>query len=208
MRALLLMACGTLVTPAGVTLAADGKAPPPRVCVGSHSELPVTSLEKHFLEKKGRLKLDMKSPCLQRTGEVPVPAMLFALPELDAPYVVRIESIVSQTFVMPRIDMLGADHAPLRTIDHTRFKRRANSTTADIFMNAEHASERFLLIYADPAQIGTTDERLSMGLQSTFIGTGTWMSGSDTKTTVHAVETGSLVVSLVGERWEKAKKKR
>lgn len=181
--------------------------PVPPGCRASSRELVAASIEELVAKRRGRVKIDTKAPCL-RVGDLPLPAGLFELPAWEGPYSIRIESLVRGTYVLPRIDMLDAEHRVLRTLAHDHFTRRGASVSTQLFVNDANARERFLLIYPDPSQLGRQETQTRGGMGSAYTGVGMLFYGTDQTTTVQAVERGELVFALIGERWEKAKRPR
>lgn len=143
-----------------------------------------------------------KSTCLARAGLPPLPAVVLELPAFEGAYVLRVESLITGSFVMPRIEMLGTDGAVTRVIDQASFKKRTSVVSVDIFMKPENAGERRVLLFPDPAEIGKSEQRTVMGLQSTYIYTGTYNSGTDTTQNLQQVDEGRLSIRLVGDAWD------
>ena len=124
------------------------------------------------------------------------------LPKFEAPYVLRIESLISGSFMMPRVEMLGADGTVTRVIDAKSFRKRTSVVSVDVFMKAEHAGETRVLLFPDPEEIGKSEQRTVLGMQGTYIYTGTWYSGTDTTQNLQQVDEGKLTVLLVGDAWD------
>lgn len=186
----------------------DAKPPPPRECTADHNTLPVTNLEQLVEKKKGMVVFNAKSPCLGRAGQPPLPAVVLELPKYEAPYVLRIESMIAGSFVMPRVEMLNADGTVSRVIEAASFRKRTSVVSVDVFMKAEHAGEARVLLFPDPAEIGKSEQRTVMGLQSTYIYTGTWNSGTDTTQNLQQVDEGKVHVQLVGDAWDEKGRRR
>jgi hypothetical protein len=178
------------------------KPPPPRECTADHNTLPVTNLEQLLTKRKGVVLFNEKSPCLSRQGQPPLPAAVLELPKFEAPYILRIESLISGSFVMPRVEMLGADGTVTRVIEAGSFRKRTTVVSVDVFMKPENAGETRVLLFPDPAEIGKSEQRTVMSMQSTYIYTGTWNSGTDTTQNLQQVDEGRLTVLLVGDAWD------
>jgi len=203
-----LAACALLLGGGSALAARKDKKPPPRECTTDHNTLPVTNLELLLAKKKGIVVFNEKSPCLTREGQPPLPAAVLELPKFETPYVLRIESMISGSFVMPRVEMLGADGSVTRVIDAASFKKRTSVVSVDVFMKAEHAGETRVLLFPDPAEIGKSEQRTVMGMQGTYVYTGTWYAGSDTTQNLQQVDEGRITVRLVGDAWdEKGRRK-
>jgi len=201
-------ACALLAGHAALAAKKPKPPPPPRECTGDHNSLPVTNLEQLLAKKKGVVVFNEKSPCLSREGQPPLPAVVLELPKFEAPYVLRIESQIAGSFVMPRVEMLGADGAVTRVIDAASFRKRTSVVSADVFMKAEHAGETRMLLFPDPVEIGKSEQRTVMGMQGTYIYTGTWYSGTDTTQNLQQVDEGRVTVRPIGAGWdEKGRRK-
>ncbi|MBM0107380.1 hypothetical protein JM946_21790 [Steroidobacter sp. S1-65] len=183
-----------------------GKKEEPRVCAASTAELKVVSLEEHVKKKKGKFVLGKKSECLVTSDGINLPAVLVELPPFVEPYVVNIQSLLGGTVLAPRVDALDAAKAHRRSLGLADVKSRGDSLSIDVFMNQENAEERYLVLYPDPEALGRGESRSSMGMQTTYIATGYWMSGTESKQLVNYVDAGTLIVTLKGSQWDKKKK--
>jgi len=182
---------------------AAGKKEEPRVCATSSAELKAVVLEEHVKKKKGKFALGKKSECLVTADGISLPAVLVELPPFVESYVVNIRSLLGSTVLAPRVDVLDATKAHRRTLGLADVKSRGDSLSIDVFINQENADERYLVLYPDPASLGRGESRSSMGAQTTYIATGYWVSGTDTKQLVNYVDAGTLIVTLKGSRWDK-----
>jgi hypothetical protein len=187
----------------GAAESAEKPAPAPRTCTDTISELPVIGVEQLLKKRKIGVGLSARSACYLREGQPPLPAAVLTLPEYTAPYVLRVESTITDSLVLPRIEMLAEDGTVTRVIEGSAFRRRTTVASVDIFIKPEHAHERRVLLFPDPAEIGKSEAR------TTLMAVGSpnyWMSGMDSTRVINQVDTGKLVVSLVGEIWEQGKK--
>jgi hypothetical protein len=185
------------------SLAAGKKEEPPRVCAASTAELKAVLLEEHVKKKKGKFALGKKSECLVTADGINLPAVLVELPPFTESYVVNIQSLLGKTVLAPRVDVLDATKTQRRSLGIAETKSRGDSLSIDVFINQENADERYLVLYPDPTALGRGESRSSMGMQTAYIGTGYWMSGTESKQLVNYVDAGTLVVALKGPRWEK-----
>ncbi|WP_116807936.1 hypothetical protein [Steroidobacter cummioxidans] len=183
---------------------AAGKKEEPRVCAASNADLKAVALEEHVKKKKGKFVLGKKSECLVTSEGISLPAVLVELPPFVEPYVVNIRSLLGGTVLAPRVDVLDATKMQRRSLGSTDIKSRGDSLSMDVFVNQENADERYLVLYPDPASLGRGESRSSMGAQTTYIATGYWISGTDSKQLVNYVDAGTLIVTLKGSRWEKS----
>jgi hypothetical protein len=197
-HALALIACCAT----GAALAAK-KKDEPRKCAASTGELTVISLEQHVEKKKGKFVLGKKSECLVTADGGNLPAVLVELPPFTQSYVVNIRSLLGGTVLAPRVDVLDANKVPRRSLGLADLKSRGDSLSLDVFINKENADERYLALYPDPSAFGRGESRSSMGTQTTYIATGYWISGTDSKHVVNYVDAGTLMVTLKGPQWDK-----
>ena len=176
-----------------------------RICADGVSALRVISLESHVKQKKGKFVLGKKSECLVTVDGGNLAAVLVELPAFTEPYSINIRSLLGKSVLVPRADLLDATKATRRSLGLQDVKRRGDSLSIEVFINNENADERFLVLYADPAAFGQAETRSSMSIQSTYVGTGTWMSGNEARQVVNYASEGTLVVGLNGAQWEKKK---
>jgi hypothetical protein len=187
---------------AGAAMAAKKKEGP-RECVANIAELTVVSLEQQVKKKKGKFVLGKKSECLVMPDAGNLPAVLVELPQFTQPYAVNIRSLLGGTVLAPRVDMLDVNKTQRRSFGLADLKSRGDSLSVDIFINDDNADERYLVLYPDPSAFGHGESRSSMGMQTSYVGTGYWISGTDTKRVVTYVDAGTLIVALKGPQWEK-----
>jgi hypothetical protein len=183
-------------------LSAD-KKDEPRTCVASAAELTVVPLEDHVKRKKGKFVLGKKSECLLTADGFNLPAVIVELPAFTQSYSVNVRSMLGGTVLAPRVDVLDAQKAPRRSLGLQDVRRRGDSLELDVFVTRNGGDDRYLVLYADPSALGQGESRSSMGMQTAYIGTGYWMSGTDTKVQVNYVDEGTLMVTLKGPQWEK-----
>jgi hypothetical protein len=203
------MRCGVAVLLALVAahpLARGAEPPPaPLTCADSAGGLQPQRLETVHAEKRGRIALDATAQCLGGVAGFPVAAVLLELPAFTEPYSVRVFSLVGGTFAIPRLELLDAQFARTRQFAADDFTRRGDSISLEVFVDADNAADRYLLAYVDPERIGTGDARRVMSVNANpyFY---MW-TGAETQQVAQAVDSGRLVVELVGERWKKKKRK-
>lgn len=186
----------------GTALAAKKKEEP-RACVANAGELTVVSLEQHVKQKKGKFVLGKKSECLVTPDGGNLPAVLVELPPFTQSYAVNIRSLLGGTVLAPRVDVLDANKAQRRSLGLADLKSRGDSVSIDVFINKDNADDRYLVLYPDPSAFGRGEARSSMGMQTAYIGTGYWTSGTENKQVVNYVDAGTLIVTLKGPQWEK-----
>jgi hypothetical protein len=199
-HAIALVALGAVSVPA-----VAGNKEVARACASEASALRVISLEAHVKQKHGKFVLGKKSECLVTADGGNLAAVLVELPAFTEPYSISIRSLLGKSVLVPRADLLDATKVRRRSLGLQDVKRRGDSLSIEVFINNENADERFLVLYADPAALGQTETRSSMSIQSTYVVTGTWMSGNEAKQVVDYVSEGTLVVALNGAQWEKKK---
>jgi hypothetical protein len=198
-------ACITLLAGCltAMTAFAGKKEAAPRVCVAAPADLTVVSLENHVKQKKGKFALNEKSQCIVTPDGGKLAAVLVELPQFTQSYSVNVRSLLGATVLVPRIDVLNAQKEVRRSLGLTDVRRRGDSLELDVFVTKDSADDRFLLVYADPAAFGQAESRSTMGMQTSYIGTGYWTSGTETKQQINYVDEGTLLVSLKGPQWEK-----
>jgi hypothetical protein len=178
---------------------------PAPVCVSLRAELKARDVAELFLKNRGEIDLKSQAGCLKLENGIELPAILLALPTFDAPYAIRMEAPMgSGNYLLPRVDMLDTEFKSLRSFGAERFKRRGTEVSLEVFINSSNASERFLLIYADPEHLGEQDQRTTSESKMVFVGTGFFIAGDDKTTARHSASEGKLTVSLVGEQWDRA----
>jgi hypothetical protein len=175
----------------------------PRTCVANAAELTVVPLEDHVKRKKGKFVLGKKSECFVTADGFNLPAVIVELPAFTQSYSVNVRSMLGGTVLAPRVDVLDAQKAPRRSLGLQDVRRRGDSLELDVFVTRNDGDDRYLVLYADPSALGQGESRSSMGMQTAYIGTGYWMSGTDTKIQVNYVDEGTLMVTLKGPQWEK-----
>jgi hypothetical protein len=151
--------------------------------------------------------LDLKSQagCLKLESGIQLPAFLLELPPFESTYALRMEAPMGDgTYLLPRIDILDSEFKSLRTFPAERFKRRGIEMSLEVFVNSSNATERYVLIYADPEHIGQQDLQTTSVSKMLFVGTGFFIAGDDKTTARHAGSEGKLTVSLVGEQSDRA----
>jgi hypothetical protein len=103
--------------------------------------------------------------------------------------------------------VLSETFSVAREYSSSDFRRRGDSISIEIFLNDENAGERFVLVYVDPAEVGKQDSRTVLTSNGTYISTGIsgfmLVTGSDTARVISAVDSGSLMIKLVGARWDR-----
>lgn len=186
---------------------AESRAGGERQCASSVAELTATALTELVAKKNGKFSFSAKSDCLVRDDHPPLPALLLELPEFPGPYVLRLESLIGDSFVMPRLEFYDGEGRFTRSVDQSAFRNRTTVVSADVFFRPEHAAERRVLVIPDPAALGKTRERTTLESRGAYMLYAAWFSGADTTVTLNQVEVGKLVVSLIGEPWEKKKKR-
>jgi hypothetical protein len=187
-------------------LGKNKKEEPPRTCVASAAELTVIPLEDHVKRKKGRFVLNKKSECLVTADGFNLPAVVVELPAFTQSYSVNVRSLLGGTVLAPRIDVLDAQKAPRRSLGLQDVRRRGDSLEIDVFVTKNDGDDRYLVLYPDPSVLGQGESRSAMGMQTTYIATGYWTSGAESKVQVNYVDEGTLLVMLKGPQWEKKDK--
>jgi hypothetical protein len=129
--------------------------------------------------------------------------VIVELPAFTQSYSVNVRSMLGGTVLAPRVDVLDVQKAPRRSLGLQDVRRRGDSLELDVFVTKNDGDDRYLVLYADPSALGQGESRSSMGMQTAYIGTGYWMSGTDTKVQVNYVDEGTLMVTLKGPQWEK-----
>lgn len=177
----------------------------PRTCVASAAELTVIPLEDHVKQKKGKFVLGKKSECLATADGLNLPAVVVELPAFTQSYSVNVRSLLGGTVLAPRIDVLDAQKASRRSLGLQEVRRRGDSLELDVFVTQNDGDDRYLVLYPDPAALGQGESRSTMGMQTAYIATGYWTSGTESKVQVNYVDEGILMVTLKGPQWAKKK---
>ena len=199
-RAVFALGIACVSLPFSVCAASKG-VPEPPPCAETIEQLERRPLQELFLKKSGEFRLDRAAGCL-KSGELEVPAVLLLLPDYTESYAVRVVAPIAKTYVAPKVQMLDANLTPTREVDATGFKRRGTEISTEIFLNAENSMERYLLVQPDLQRVGQFDARLVTVIDPIFVGTGIVMGGKEQTKTVSAVDSGPLVISLLGGRWK------
>jgi len=183
-------------------------ATPPVPCVVSRAELKTHDVADIFLHHKGEVELRGASVgCLKLENGMELPALLLALPAFESSYAIRLSAPTKNAaYVQPRVDMLDAQYSIVRSFGAERVKRRAQEVSLEVFIDPPNAPERFLLLYPDPEHLGEKAQQTTSQTNTTFIGTGFWISGSDKTTSLESTTEGKLTVQLIGAQWDNALK--
>lgn len=189
------------------TLAAEGETAA-RPCASHPRELTARAIVPLYLMENGKIHLTKASGCIVVTDGMEGSAALLQLPDFTEPYAVHVAAPVSDTVVHLRLVLLDATFEAGREIPSAQFKRRGGEVSADVFVNSENSKERYLLVLVDAARIGESDSRVTMRSNVAFVGTGYWISGSDDTQIVNVVDSGTVIVSLIGPQWPEPTKKK
>jgi hypothetical protein len=181
------------------------KKPDPPVCVKSPEQLMAVDLSTLFIKHKGKIDLEPEDGCMV-VGDPPamLAAVRLTLPSFEGSYAVKVAAPVGRSMVLPRVVLLDDQFRTTRSFGAETLKRRGMEMSVEVFVDAPNVDEKFMVIYADPAHIGDTDKRTESQTNTLFVGTGYINYGSEIGSDVTAEETGDIVVSLIGERFEKA----
>jgi Maltose operon periplasmic protein precursor (MalM) len=189
--------------PAGPANAA--KAVKAHECLADPAGLTVVSLAAYVKEKKGKFVLGEKSECLVTADGGNLPVVVVELPQFSEPYCVSVRSVVGASVLVPRIEVLDSQKTVRRSLGLADIHRRGDSLEVDLFVNEPDAADRYLVIHADAAAFGQGESRSTMGIQTTYVGTGYWTSGTEASRQINYVDKGTLFVELKGPQWEKKK---
>jgi hypothetical protein len=177
------------------------------MCASGPEQLTGVDLVALFIKDKGSVDLEPSNGCLQ-VGDPPLglAAALLALPSFEEPYAIRIVAPVEKTVILPRVVLLDGQYRVTRSFGADAMKRRGTQMSFEVFINADNTAEKYALIYADPAHIGDSDRRTVSRTDSVFVGTGVLYLGSELGSNVTALDTGNIIVSLLGDRFEKLRR--
>jgi Maltose operon periplasmic protein precursor (MalM) len=174
------------------------------MCVTGPEQLPAVDLLALFIKHRGSIDLERSSGCLQVSDPpIGVAAVRLVLPSFEEPYALRIAAPLDRTVILPRVTFLDEQFRVTRSFGAEALKRRGTELSFEVFINPADANERYVVLYADPAHIGESDQRTVSRTTSVFVGSGVIYLGSELGSHVVAVDTGNMVVSLIGERYQK-----
>lgn len=179
------------------------KADPP-VCVKGPEQLMAIDLATLFVKHKGKIDLEPEDGCLV-VGDQPamLAAVRLTLPSFEGSYAIKIAAPVEKSMVLPRVVLLDDQFRTTRSFGAENLKRRGTEMSLEVFVDAPNVDEKYMVVYADPAHIGDTDKRTESRTDTLFVGTGYINLGSEVGSDITAEETGDIVVTLIGERFEK-----
>jgi hypothetical protein len=188
-------------------LAAAGAAAGPAPvgsCAAAPAELHAVDVVDLFLKHKGAYTLSRRSGCLilDQSG-AEFNAVLLSLPNFDSPYAMRVAAKIGKSMLLPRIDMLDGQYQVLRSFGGDALKRRGTEMSLEVFFEPANAQERYALIYPDPPHVHDTDHRTTSDPQMISVGTGFLVMGAERAADIAATDSGDLVLSLIGDRWNK-----
>lgn len=186
--------------------AAGAAAEPPLVggCAAAPAQLHAVDVVDLFLKHRGAYTLSRRAGCLilDQSG-AEFNAVLLVLPSFDSPYALRVAAKIGKTMLLPKIDMLDGQYQVLRSFGGESLKRRGTEMSLEVFFEPANAQERYALIYPDPPHLHDTDHRTTSAPQTIYVGTGYLVLGAENAANIAAADSGELVLSLIGDRWNK-----
>ncbi len=144
-------------------------------------------------EKTTEVVLDGRSSCLQDEGGSRRLYQLFALPEMDAPYIIAVRSSPwADTMLAPRVLLLDGSGKIMRSTTHADFVFRGEQLSA---LLRSHPGEAFLALTSDSDVLGREISRVVEAVHQSVGalpngGAFVWYSGSD--------NTNRMVLSVAG----------
>ena|SRR5579863_2603658 len=187
-------------------LAAGAAAEPPPAgsCAAAPAQLHAVDVVDLFMKHKGAYTLSRRTGCLilDRSG-TEFNAVLLALPSFDSPYAMRVAAKIGKTMLLPKVDLLDGQYQVLRSFGGESLKRRGTEMSLEVFFEPANAQERYVLIYPDPPHLHDTDHRTTSESQALYVGTGFLVLGAENAADIAAADSGELVLSLIGDRWNK-----
>jgi Maltose operon periplasmic protein precursor (MalM) len=201
-----LVAAAALFGPPCVASEDSGDTPK---CATKPEQLDGIDLAMLFIKHHGKIDLEPSDGCLV-VGEPPkgLAAVRLALPAFEGPYAVKVSAPVGKSIILPRVIFLDEQYRTTRTFGPDDLKRRGTEMSLEIFIEPANSDEKYVLIYADPAHIGDQDRRTVSRTDTLYVGTGYILLGSEVGSDVTAEDTGDIVVSLIGERFEQMRRRK
>lgn len=175
---------------------------------------PKAKSDKPASSSKGVLTVPLQA---RQFGDQKSYFVVFALPAYEQPYRIVISSEQSgggdqeTALMLPHVQLLTADFQPTRSFDVNDLRTRGSSVERTVFINAENANERHLLIHAAQLNAPITRSVSVVSTNSTQVRPGVTMysnSGFDSKLKVHPSPTGQLRLDVVGLPNKDSKAKR
>jgi len=125
--------------------------------------------------------INAASPCLEWEG-AKGPYAIFALPSGTPSGPIEIgAALEAQRVFSPHVVMLDAAGAPVRSFTPEQYHVRSDTYSVQFLPQGK---ERYMLVTANPARIGTAYEGIRTGTSNTYIYTGyaamSWTSGTET----------------------------
>lgn len=109
-------------------------------------------------------RFDEASPCVKDAAGASTVYALFRMPAVDKPYLIEIDSQpVGAALFAPEVLTLDTQGQVLRTLAWDRFSTRGEELSGTLFVNAENAGERYLVVRSVPAVVGQKITRLASG---------------------------------------------
>jgi hypothetical protein len=128
-------------------------------------------------------RVDRRSPCL-RTDAGPMSYLAFRLLEFESPYSVTVESEqVGGVLFAPQLGLMDEAGHVSRRLAFEDFSLRGTLLRATVFVNAENAQERYLIVTSAVGQVGQTRQPIVAQVTMIPVLTGLlpmmWVSGSE-----------------------------
>lgn len=165
--AALLAGCAT--TPPGYTETARFTYDPAR-CVDSIAAAPTHAIHRAVEDERPRdaakpMQFGDLAACVRAADGLPFPALVF---ELDGrvPTQLDVSFLIERNIAFAaRVELLTADYQPVRTVPFDAFVRRGYSYTGSVFLNADDANVRRLVLVPDTAAVGR-EEKSTVGVSN------------------------------------------
>lgn len=104
-------------------------------------------------------RMDQSSRCVERRGGR-IAYLPLRLPEYRKPYSITVESeMAGQSLFAPEISLLDAAQRVRRTLPFEHFSVRGKLLRATVFIHAQNADERYLVVNSAPGIVGRVEDR-------------------------------------------------
>ena len=132
--------------------------------------------------------------CVDRDG-TRTGAALFRIDKVPAPSTVTL-TIVSDPrgTLAAKAELLTEDFKVVRTHGFDEFVRRGMQYSLDMFHNAGDPPVRYLLVSPDADKVGGVDQQLGSQVNMLFVGTVSFLQGSENSSTRPLGDAGNLAV--------------
>lgn len=121
---------------------------------------------------------------------------VYRLPAGGQSYTVSVESLLTGSgWFSPRILLLNAAGQEVRQVKREQFSKRGSTLQATVFFKADNGDEQYMVVAADSSTVGKSEVSLSSNAQTSYIGTGYWMQGTENRQTISYSYNGHVRIS-------------